>query len=108
MIAQTKEELKAAMAASADRILVRGQLAKRLYDGKNIVKVGRVKIPFLPIASALPIAVLTGLQISFILAVSFVGVTLLLAVWRGYDVSIKARDITGNVVEVEMRRKRKA
>ena len=105
VIVQTKEELKAAVEVKAGAILVKGQLAKQLYDGKNIVKMGRATLIILGLAvAAIPftgggsmalgagkIATLTGQEIGLISAVIFVGLTLLLAVYKNYDIEIKRR-----------------
>ena len=102
----TKEELKQAMNDKYDEIIVNGELAKKLNKAKKINKLSKVTLGILiaaltagiataPITggaslgasfiTAAPIAALTGTDIAVIIAVSFIGVTLVIAVFKDYD-----------------------
>ena len=101
VVVRTKEELAAEVEAGTEEIVVEGELAKRIKDGRKLGKVGRWRLTVLAAAVAalpftgglsgvvaVPVAAATGLGTVVILAVIFVGLTLLLAVYRGYDVTI--------------------
>ncbi|HHD2753882.1 TPA: hypothetical protein ACOTG0_002704 [Clostridium perfringens] len=98
----TKEQLKKAIDEKYDEIIVKGELAKKLHKSRKIKKLSRAKIGMLTaaltagaasvpitgglsLAVATPIAALTGLEIAFIIAVFFVGISLVIAVYNGYD-----------------------
>ncbi|MFH0287027.1 hypothetical protein ACGRSR_05190 [Vibrio owensii] len=98
MIVRTKEELEKAIKNKELEIIIEGELAEKVKTGKKISTVGRfaliglgaaiAAIPFTGGSSAVafaPVAVLTGLEIALILAVVFVGVGLLTAIWKDYD-----------------------
>ena len=109
---RTKEQLAAAVDAGTAEIVVEGELAKRIKDGEKVREVGKwtlmvlgaavAALPFtggVSLAVAAPIAALTGLNIAVILAVVFVGLALLLAVYKGYDVTWERdRDGTMRVI----------
>ncbi len=104
---KTKEELSKAVKSGVGEIIVVGKLASKLKKSKKIIGAGAVTIailtaaiaaiPFtagLSIAAAGPIVVLTGLDIAVIIAVSFVGIATVFAVYKDYDVVIETPDGT--------------
>jgi hypothetical protein len=108
VLVKTKEELKAAIKSKAETIIVEGDLARVIilsYKAKNVAKavlallaplsafVLNATTVFAPPVGLLarvviPVAGLTGLEVSTILAVLFLGTILLLAVYKDYDVEL--------------------
>lgn len=105
----TKEELKKAIDDKYDEIIVKGELAKKLNKAKKINKLSKAKLGILStalaagavtapmtgglsFAAAAPIATLTGIEIAVIIAVIFIGITLVIAVCTGYDVIEFSKD----------------
>jgi len=95
---RTKSELESARVQGIEKIIVEGSLANKLKNSKRIAYVGGGTIAVLTAAiaaapftggvsflAAAPIAALTGLEISAIIAVSAVGITLVIAVFKGYE-----------------------
>ena len=118
----TKEELKKAIDDKYDEIIVNGELAKKLNKAKKINKLSKATLGILttavaagavtaPItggvslgisfAAAVPIAALTGTDIAVIIAVSFVGVALVTAVFKGYD----EIEFSKNPLKLKLKRK---
>ena len=102
MIVTTKEQLKKAHEAGAKEIIIEGELAKKVHQGKSIVKIGAITMGILTVGvaaipftgglsmavattAAAPIVALTGMEIAVIIAVIFVGAALLLAIWKDYE-----------------------
>lgn len=102
----TKKELKKAIDDKYDEIIVKGELAKKLNKAKKINKLSKATLGILTtalaagavtapmtgglsigmsFAAAAPIAALTGTEIAVIIAVSFLGIALVTAVFKGYD-----------------------
>ncbi len=94
----TKEELQRAKDAGATEIMIVGDLADQVHNGRQIITTGSaalgiiaaaiVAIPFtlgLSIAVAGPIALAAGVEVPLVLAVMFVGAALLIAIWTDYD-----------------------
>lgn len=105
----TKEELKKAKADGVDEIIVLGSLAKDLSDAQKITKLSRKKIAVLtvaiaaagagmvaapitggvsmlaPAASTTTIAITCGLTVPAIILASFLGVSMLVALFKEYD-----------------------
>ncbi len=107
MTVKTKEELKKAIASNTNEIIVVGALAANLKKSKKIMTLGAVALPILVAAMAAipftgglsavvatPIAVLTGVEIAVIIAVNYVGVALIIAIYKDYDVVIETPDGT--------------
>ena len=102
---RTKEQLQAAYDAGKAEIVVEGGLATRLRVGSKVRHAGRWALTVLGVAtrftgrvasttanlsgmskgSASGIAAITGLEIALIIAVSFVGLSLLIAVLKDYE-----------------------
>ena len=93
----TKQELNEAMKLGVQEIVVEGKLAKHLKNGKRVRTIGAgtlavlgaaiAALPFggISLAVAVPIAALTGLEIALIIAAVFVGLALLIALWKEYE-----------------------
>ena len=95
---RTKEELEEAVESDADKIVVKGDLAKQIRNGRGIRKVAPAALaalvgaiaalPFTGGASmavAAPIAMATGTNTLLVVAIITFGVVLLSAIWNGYD-----------------------
>jgi ABC-type polysaccharide/polyol phosphate export permease len=98
MIVHTKSELESAINNGTKEIIIEGDLAEKVRNGRKIKTIGKITlialtaaiaaIPFTGGTSAVglvPIAAFTGLEITLIMAVFFVGMGLLTAIWSGYD-----------------------
>jgi ABC-type polysaccharide/polyol phosphate export permease len=98
MIIRTKSELESAINTGAEEIIIEGELAEKVRNGRKIKTVGKftllalasaiAAIPFTGGMSAVglvPVAALTGLEITLIMAVVFLGIGLLTAIWNDYD-----------------------
>lgn len=98
---RTKEELQSAYDAGASTIVVKGKLAKHIQKGRKLRSVGAgtlatlgAAIAALPFTGGLsasvvaPIAVSTGLGTATILAVIFIGIVLLIAILKDYEVIV--------------------
>jgi len=98
IIVRTKSELKEAIDKKYEEIVVEGSLADKLKTVKKIAKVGRATLAVLATAlvaapftgglsffSAAPIAALTGIRIAVIIAVSVIGLGLILGIYNDYD-----------------------
>ena len=94
----TKQELDAAMKLGVQEIVVEGELAKHVRNGKRVRTIGAgtlavlgVAIGALPftgglsLAFAAPIAASTGLGLALVIAAISVGLALLIALWKGYE-----------------------
>lgn len=98
MIVTTKDELEKARKRGDSEIIIEGKLAEKVRNGKKITTIGKITfgilaaaIATMPVTGGLsaaavaPIAAMTGLEITMILAVTFVGVGLLMAIWKEYE-----------------------
>jgi hypothetical protein len=98
MIIYEKSELEAAIKAGVQEITIQGDLAEKIHNGRKIRTIGKftmialasaiAAIPFTggtSIAAFASVAALTGLEIALIVAVAFVGVALLTAIWKEYE-----------------------
>lgn len=104
----TKEELAQAKDAGEEIIVLHGELAENIRKTKKIVKISGVALAALTAAvglipvtggisafAAVGVAALTGLEIATIIAVSCVGLSLILAIHNGYEeVSYKNGELT--------------
>lgn len=97
-IVTTKDELKLALEAKSSEIIIEGDLAEKVRNGKKILKIGKFALAGLTCAIAtipitgglstamlIPMAALTGYEIALIMAVAVVGAVLLLAIWKDYE-----------------------
>lgn len=111
----TKEELQRAMDACATYIIVKGELAEKLQTTKRIATLGPVAIAALaaigvaavPTGGAsllgfLPVAALTGMEVAAIIVAVSLGVAMLIALYKNYEVKFKAGP---DGVEAEFSRK---
>ncbi len=94
----SKEKLEQAQNAGVDEIIVEGELAEQVHNGKKIIVIGAAALAIIGASIAAapftlgfsmvlagPIAVSAGVEVSLVLAVLFVGMGLLLAIWKEYD-----------------------
>ena len=101
-IVRTKEELEKAINSNDPEIIIEGELAEKIRRGRKIKNYSAATIttlggaiaatfiaaPFtggLSFFAAVPIAALTGVEISLIIIAVSVGLALLLAVWNNYE-----------------------
>lgn len=106
IIVKTKEQLKKAMDLKYTEIIAEGDLAKKLKKSKSITKLSAKTLKILTVAlgagvlaspltggtslgvslaSLVPISALTGLEVAAIVASSFLGVALIIAVFKEYE-----------------------
>ncbi len=95
-VVRTKAELEKAVEEGVEIIVVEGELAEKVYEGRKIKQYGASTLALLgaalaaaPLtagASLAPIAALTGIDLVIIIIVLAVGLALLLAVWKEYEV----------------------
>lgn len=115
MIIYEKSELKSAIESGIYEIIIEGDLAQKVHNGKKIRTIGKftmialasaiAAIPFTgggSIAAFAPVAALTGLEIALIVAVAFVGVALLTAIWKDYE----EIEYSHNPLRLKLKRKR--
>lgn len=126
IIVHTKVELEEAKSKGCEKIIVKGELADKLYKSKKITTLSKTSlalivgaigtgIAFAPFSggtslaisgiTAATVGVTTGLGTATILAISFLGTSLLLAIYKEYDIKAKVSLPDGTVVEVELTKK---
>lgn len=94
----TKSALEKAVKRKEREIHIMGDLADKVHNGKKIVTLGKVTLgavgtaiaalPFtggVSAAALAPIAAMSGLEIAAVIAICFVGIALLIAVWNNYS-----------------------
>ena len=95
---RTKQELESAVESRCERIVIEGDLARKVKKGKKVRNLSTVAlmavaaaVATLPLtggASAVavaPVAATTGLRVAQLVAIGLVGLSLLLAVWKEYQ-----------------------
>lgn len=106
IIVKTKDELKEAIELKCPEIIAIGDLSKKLKKSKAITKLSKTALRTLTLAlgagvvaspltgglslgiagvSLAPIATLTGLEIATIVAAAFLGIALIIAVFKDYE-----------------------
>lgn len=106
IIVRTKEELKKAIDLKYTEIIAKGDLAKKLKKSKSITKLSTKTLKILTVAlgagvlaspltggtslgvslaSLVPISTLTGIEVAAIVASSFLGIALIIAVFKEYE-----------------------
>lgn len=106
IIVKTKEELKKAIDSKYSEIIAVGDLAKKLKKSEAITKLSKTALKTLTVAlgagvlaspltggtslaiagvSLAPIAALTGVEIAAITAAAFLGIALIIAVFKDYE-----------------------
>lgn len=119
VVVTTKDELEKAVKDGLDKIVVRGELAQKVKATKELQAKGKVAMGAiiatltaafaltpvtggLSMAAAAPIAATTGLSIAVIMAVFFLGITLVMLVTNGYHIKMKAKgkinDAEGEII----------
>lgn len=108
VVVTTKDELEKAVKDGLDKIVVRGELAQKVKATKELQAKGKVAMGAiiatltaafalapvtggLSMAAAAPIAATTGLSIAVIIAVFFLGITLVMLVTNGYHIKMEAK-----------------
>ena len=98
----TNEELKAAQSPGVDEIVVEGKLAGQLKLAKKVALLGGATLAVLstllvtatvtaPVTGGLsylvaaPVATMTGVEVAAIIAASFLGLALILAIYKDYE-----------------------
>ncbi|PKN15437.1 MAG: hypothetical protein CVU67_00985 [Deltaproteobacteria bacterium HGW-Deltaproteobacteria-24] len=118
-----KDELKEAKNKSYSHIIVKGELADKLYKAKKITTLSKRKLALLAgfigvgvalapftAGSSLPVswvatATAVGISTATLIAISFFGIVLLLAIFKDYNITLKATGPNGMVVEVDLTKK---
>ena len=107
----TKAELKRAVDAGREEIIIYGDLAKKVSQAYRVKKYSKVAIGALsaalagivatgPIgmAAAVPIAAVTGMEAAVILAVAMLGFALVMTLTKDYDLIVDiGTDANGNL-----------
>ena len=109
---RTKEELERAKNNGVEEIIVVGELAQKLKTAKVIGTLSKITIGLVAAALAAipmtgglsmvalaPVAAMAGVDIAVIAAVVFIGMSLLLAILKEYDIRVTV-DKDGNVVVI--------
>lgn len=117
-IVTSREELERAKGRGDENIIINGDLADKVKNAKKITILGAGTISVIAVAvsaatitapltggmsyfAAAPVAALSGVEISSIIAVSCVGFALIIAVFKDYD------EISYKKGELVLRRKAK-
>lgn len=123
MIVHTKQELENAIKNKAQSFEVEGDLAEKIKKGQKITKLSKTTLALLIVsiagiaatpvtrgfsgiagsAGVITIATLTGMEIAVIMTVAFLGVGLLIALFRDY--SIEEVDLPGGKIKLKCTRK---
>ena len=96
---KTKQELEKAMKNGETEIIVVGELAEKLHKSKKITKLGIPALAVLTAAiaatpftgglstalGATAVATMTGMEVAVILGVVFVGISLVIALFKDYE-----------------------
>lgn len=119
VVVTTKDKLEKAVKDGLDKIVVKGELAQKVKATKELQTKGKVAMwaiiatltsafalaPVtggLSMAAAAPIAATTGLSIAVIMAVFFLGITLVMLVTNGYHIKMEAKgkinDAEGEII----------
>lgn len=122
----TKEELEEAKNKGYEKIIVKGELADKLYKAKKITTLNKTSLalivgaigtgvalaPFsggtsLAISgiTATAVGVTTGVGAAVIILVASLGVGFIIAIYKDYDVKAKVTSSDGSVVELEFTKK---
>ena len=118
-VARTKAELKNAINAKANQIIVKGEFAEKLNRALKIKKASKWGLGLIATSlaavpatggmsafAAAPIAALTGIEIIAIIAVAAVGISLILLLLKEYGGDIIVRGKKGDAdFEIELKRK---
>lgn len=115
MVVTTKTELERAQKRGDSEIIIEGELAEKVRNGRKITTIGTITlialtgaiaaIPFtggMSAAAFAPVAALTGLEIALIVAIVFVGLGLLMAIWKEYE----EVEFSQNPLRLRLRRKK--
>ena len=109
MIIKTKDELENAIKNKVQNFEVEGELAENLKKGQKITTLGKISLSILiaslagivatpatggisgawGFAGAATVATLTGLEIATITAVAFLGIGMLIALFKDYNVEFE-------------------
>ena len=98
----TKEELQSAQKSGLHEIIVVGELANKLKKAKKVSKISKAGLAVLTVTlggaaivapvtgglsmfAAAPAAALTGVEIAAIISASFLGIGLVIAIFKGYE-----------------------
>ena len=103
VVVKTKKELENAYEKGYDEIIVKGKLAKQLHRSKKIVGLSATSIAAIAglstisvvtapvtggislVVAATPVAVVTGVEVVFILADVIIGIALIIAIFKDYE-----------------------
>jgi len=114
VVVKTKDELEKAVKDGLDRIVVKGELAQKVKATKELQAKGRAAMGIamttlaaafalapatggLSFAAAASIAATTGLSAVTIIAVFFLGITLVMLITNGYHIKIDTKGKFGDV-----------
>lgn len=116
---RTKKELEAAVNNKVDKIIVKGELAEKIHKAEAIKKVSKPVLVILGAAlaatpftggvsgafGAVSLTATTGMGITAITAVAFLGLALILSITNGYDRKFTAKAEGVGEASMEMNKK---
>ncbi len=119
LVVESKNSLRKAFESGSEKIIIKGKLAKEFDLTKKIIPLGSAAIGALVIgiasipataglsmAVAAPVAAASGIGAEVVLAIIAVGgVSIILALYKNYDVKVTCRDAKGNAIEMELTKK---
>ena len=120
VVVTTKEELGRLVKNKEPEIIVTGDLAKKLKDGYSIKKLSKGAVatligliavataaaPFtggLSFMAATPIAFATGTSVVAVIAIAFIGVSLIYAIYNEYEAEFEFENERIGVVKLKLK-----
>lgn len=117
LVVKTKDELQKAIDNKINHFEVEGELAEKLKKGQKITTLGKFTLAVLTVAiagivatpatggisgvagfsAASTVATLTGLEIAVIMSVAFLGIGMLIALFKDYNVEYETDPKNGKV-----------
>lgn len=111
LIIKTKDELQKAIDNKVEQFYVEGELAEQLKKGQKITTLGKIALGVLTasiitvpatggvsgVVGLIAVKTLTGLEIAAIMAVAFLGVGMLIALFKDYNVEYETDLNSGKV-----------
>lgn len=117
MVVTSKEELEKAKEAGVDTIIVKGEFAEKLYKARKLTTIGSVALAAivgvvgttavtggLSMAALAPVAAMSGIDVAIIIIAATIGIGLILALYKEYEVIEVGYDSGGMVLRLEKKK----
>ena len=124
MIVRTKQELENAMKNKLQSFEVEGELAEKIKKGQKITRLSKATLSLLGasiagiaaapvtggvsgiagLTGATTIATITGMEIAVIMAVAFIGLSVLIALFKDYSIE-EETDLPNGKIKLKLARK---